>query len=130
MKKFNEDEVFALLKEVSGISKERVKSKSRHDDVVVARKTFANAVRKLYPYMSLTKVGAYLNRSHCTVIHYTKNHKYSMMYDKNYRIMYQKFMGVINPEHVDEHEHLDRSELKLLMEWHEKQFNKIKNLIQ
>lgn len=130
MKKFSEDEVFTLISDVSGVSREDLKSSSRKDNIVMARKIFANAAKSLYPYLSLSRIGSYINRSHCSVIYYVKDHESLMMYNKQYNIMYVDVVMSINPEYVDQFENMDKHELRVLMDWHKNNYLKIKNLIE
>lgn len=66
--KFGVNDLFKVIEEVTGISKERMLVKTRVRSVVVARQIFFHFTRK-YTKLSLTQIGSIFNQDHATVLH-------------------------------------------------------------
>ena len=67
--------------EMFGITRDHLKSKSRKEEIVAARRIFCMIVKKS-TILSTTKIGRYINRDHSTVIFAIKTGE---IYEKHWK---------------------------------------------
>lgn len=76
--------IAAAIMQVCGITFEQMKSASRLREYVDARRIFFFMLRR-YTNMSIMRIGSFLHRDHCTVIHHIKSSKALADTDSNFR---------------------------------------------
>ena len=81
--------------------------KSRHRDVVDARKMFGHIAYN-YTMMTFDKIGSYINKNHATVMHYNKEAKVLCETDKTFK---RKFDLVLNILKKDKKQNFSRDEV-------------------
>jgi chromosomal replication initiator protein len=63
--------IFSIVKELTGISRETIQSKSRRRHIVKARMMAAWSLRKFTDY-SYPEIGKILNRNHASIIYFVR----------------------------------------------------------
>ena len=69
-----------------------IREKSRKREIVEGRIIFAKMMHSQNIY-SLGKIGSYINKEYCTIIHYLKVHNNLFETDKNYKKMFKVISG-------------------------------------
>ncbi len=76
-----------------------IRKKTREREYVYARMVFCKVMREEF-LMTMSAIGKYLGKSHCTVVHYMKNFETIEKYEYNYNKMYNYILLEINAEHM------------------------------
>jgi len=86
------DEVFPMLEQITGVTKEMLEKQDRRRFVVDGRKILTNILRNhaKFTCMQTAKV---ICKDHTTVLHYEKYHKIHMI-EPEYRRMYSAVAGM------------------------------------
>ena len=81
------DLLFKIVKDHTGISKDRITSRTRLYKVVIARNTIGVMLHSELG-MTIMSAGEVVNRDHASIHHYVRNHVDKMKYDSFYRDVY------------------------------------------
>jgi len=81
------DLLFKIVKDYTGIPKEKIRNKTRVYEVAMARNTIGVMLHSELG-MTIMATGEVVNRDHSSVHHYVRNHVDKMKYDAFYRNMY------------------------------------------
>ena len=86
------EEVFPMIEEITGVSKQMLERGDRRRFIVDARKILVNILRH-HVKLTCMQVAKIIGKDHTTVVHYEKFHKVHMM-EPEYRRMYSAVAGI------------------------------------
>ena len=86
------DEVFPMIEQITGVSKEMLEKGDRRRFVVDARKILVNILRE-HAKLSCMQVARIIGKDHTTVVHYEKYHKVHLI-EPDYRRMHSAVAGM------------------------------------
>lgn len=89
------DYLFRKITELTGVSENEIKGKSRKQNVVEARKMFGYSAR-LLTNETMQKIGRYIGKDHSTISFYFKNVKEMKEVDKVYNEKVRAFIFNLN----------------------------------
>lgn len=76
-----------------------IRKKTREREYVYTRMIFCKIMREEF-LMTMSAIGEYLGKSHCTIVHYMKNFDTIKNYEHNYFKVYNYIQLEMNAEHL------------------------------
>jgi Mg2+ and Co2+ transporter CorA len=123
------DTITDVICDFLDVERHQVRGKTRTQNVVEARIMMCAVLQKMKPYLTLTKVGAIVNRDHSLVIHYRKRHEALMEFNKDYERQFRAVCNTVAAEIGIGYGDMPLDELKRLRGEYEAKVNEINNFI-
>tara|TARA_B110000908_G_C10253211_1_gene453529 strand:- start:1970 stop:2476 length:507 start_codon:yes stop_codon:yes gene_type:complete len=86
-----EETIYFFIKDEMGLSRKDILGKSRHRDLVVARKVIVTILNNYYDIHEDIS-GLFINRDRTTALYYMRNFKSDYKYDRLFRTAYDKIL--------------------------------------